>query len=597
MNQFKRSHANYGNIHYTTEVGTKMALRHVATFCVYLIAVTIVGYSMTPKEKFFYNTGMKKIFERELRIPEIVSPRFSRVRTIRDCWIYLEQRVLPALHDYRFSSYDNKWLPQINTNTTGILYSDNLLLGAPRLRQVRVRKNTCNYNTAFLRYFNDCVGAYRPRFEDTTADYKDTPYKTIDELDATAIYGEINTYDTGGYVQQLTYNYEKNVIIINELRNKTWIDRASRLLLLEFNLINVNKELLMNVRQIFEIMPGGLVVTKYESLTTFFDPLFVKRGYAISICVILMYGLNMYYTYFEIKKIFINGFTHHMTNTGFWLCTPRITLIYALLCYNIWSYVAVTQKKEELKALSEDFISIDKLIYINQTYRCCLGFILFLSWISLLLFMDFNPVLRTIGLAMSKAAKDLAAFIVMFVILFIAYGELGLLLFGSDVKDFKDFSTAVLTMVRMIGGDFDYFKLETDHQILGPIFFLSYLFIMFYIILNMFLAAIVLAYRTATKTVIYKPNFLWYVIKKILFRLTFGLVAAPTYPRLRADMQFDEHNLKQLHLLHEYTEAEEDMEILCTRLNLIEETFRGFTNTLTDLIADAKKRNRKHKRK
>ena len=46
------------------------------------------------------------------------------------------------------------------------------------------------------------------------------------------------------------------------------------------------------------------------------------------------------------------------------------------------------------------------------------------------------------------------------------------------------------TLFRIILGDFDFYAIEDANRILGPIFFVTYVFFVFFILLNMFLAII-----------------------------------------------------------------------------------------------------------
>lgn len=46
------------------------------------------------------------------------------------------------------------------------------------------------------------------------------------------------------------------------------------------------------------------------------------------------------------------------------------------------------------------------------------------------------------------------------------------------------------TLLRLILGDFNFYELEAANRVLGPIFFLSYIFFVFFVLMNMFLAII-----------------------------------------------------------------------------------------------------------
>lgn len=71
----------------------------------------------------------------------------------------------------------------------------------------------------------------------------------------------------------------------------------------------------------------------------------------------------------------------------------------------------------------------------------------------------------------------------MLLIACIAYGNFGVLLFGEVNANFRDYSTAVVTMLRIITTDFNYFELEKDSPVIAPIFFISYIMLMFLMLL------------------------------------------------------------------------------------------------------------------
>jgi hypothetical protein len=62
---------------------------------------------------------------------------------------------------------------------------------------------------------------------------------------------------------------------------------------------------------------------------------------------------------------------------------------------------------------------------------------------------------------------------IMFLIVFLAYTQLGFLIFGSQVEDFSKFDKCVYTLFRIILGDFNFHQLENAHNILGPVFFIT----------------------------------------------------------------------------------------------------------------------------
>lgn len=71
----------------------------------------------------------------------------------------------------------------------------------------------------------------------------------------------------------------------------------------------------------------------------------------------------------------------------------------------------------------------------------------------------------------------------MFSIVFVAYAQLGYIAFGNELEDFHTFSSAIFTLFRTILGEFDYLEIERVNHILGPIYFMSYIFFVFFVLL------------------------------------------------------------------------------------------------------------------
>ena len=75
-------------------------------------------------------------------------------------------------------------------------------------------------------------------------------------------------------------------------------------------------------------------------------------------------------------------------------------------------------------------------------------------------------------------------------IIFMAYAQFGYLLFGPKLYDFSRLSMAAFTLMRTMLGDFDFPAFQGAHPVIGPAFFIFYIFVVFFILLNMFLAII-----------------------------------------------------------------------------------------------------------
>ena len=66
-----------------------------------------------------------------------------------------------------------------------------------------------------------------------------------------------------------------------------------------------------------------------------------------------------------------------------------------------------------------------------------MAFIVFFAWLKLFKYISFNTTMNQLSETLSRSAKDLGGFAIMFFIVFLAYTQLGFLIFGSQVKDFR----------------------------------------------------------------------------------------------------------------------------------------------------------------
>jgi polycystin 2 len=95
------------------------------------------------------------------------------------------------------------------------------------------------------------------------------------------------------------------------------------------------------------------------------------------------------------------------------------------------------------------------------------------------------------------------------------------ILFGTQIEDFRTFQDAIFTLMRTILGDFDYLEIENANRVLGPIFFMSYIFFVFFVLLNMFLAIINDTYadiKTKTEDVLPLGKYIKEKVKRIFKR-------------------------------------------------------------------------------
>lgn len=136
------------------------------------------------------------------------------------------------------------------------------------------------------------------------------------------------------------------------------------------------------------------------------------------------------------------------------------------------------------------YVSLDRMAFGQLQYAIAMAVCVFLVWLKVFKYLSFNRTLLQLSQTLSRCAWDLVAFGLMFAIVFVAFAQLGYMLFGTENGDFRTYGDSLMTLLRTVLGDFDYVAIEKANRVLGPIYFVSYIFFVFFVLLNMFLAII-----------------------------------------------------------------------------------------------------------
>ncbi|XP_017461644.1 PREDICTED: polycystin-2-like, partial [Rhagoletis zephyria] len=270
--QLKKATKKSHQITYENEDAARSALIEFCIYVCFLTVALLVATSSRHMSMYFFSKGIENLFlSREVNtFTHEASVRFADLATTADMWAFLETKFIIDLHGVGDTgdgntgdgntgdgnTGDNASQPSTSGERTAgthsaenklIFLEQNLVLGPPRLRQIRVKEGSCDVHDVFGRYFNKCYADYSSGVEDTSKEFKSAKYKTLNELGAHSIWGEISTYRSGGFVKDLTYDFNENKQMMSNLKTEKWLDRASRLIIVEFTLFNANRNIMNNV--------------------------------------------------------------------------------------------------------------------------------------------------------------------------------------------------------------------------------------------------------------------------------------------------------------------------------------------------------------
>ncbi|KAF2897002.1 hypothetical protein ILUMI_09174 [Ignelater luminosus] len=476
----------------TREMILQITLRELIFYGIFVILVTIFAVGMVFPSMYYLTRVLQELFlEKQFQTLNNVEITFSDIKSASDFWAYCETILLDGFHwEYWYDSTTK--IKETDEDDKKILY-ENKLLGIPRLRQLKVRNDSCAIHQYFRRMFLACYDRFSRRAEDTEPFGlgKGTAwtFSTEQATGSISYWGKVGSYHGGGYYQDLSLDRKTTRETIATLKQNLWITRGTRAVFLDFTVYNANLNLFCVIKIVFEFPPTGGVLPSYSFQTVKLIRYVTSSDYFILACELLVLGFVIYYTVEEIREIFYFRWTYM---TQFWNYIDLILLVLAYCCLALGAtrvQVVITTLNKYLY-VTDEYANFEFVARLHIIYNCFVAIFLFFTYVKIFKYLSFNKTMGQLNNTLHRCALDIVGFSVMFFIIFFAYAELGYLLFGTEVEGFSSFGVSMFTLLRTILGDFDYMEIERANRILAPVYFLTYIFFVFFVLLNMFLAII-----------------------------------------------------------------------------------------------------------
>nr|XP_025729326.1 polycystin-2 [Callorhinus ursinus] len=463
----------------------KSVLRELATYLLFLIVLCILTYGMMSSSVYYYTRIMSQLFL-DTPVSKTEKTNFKTLSSVEDFWKFTEGALLDGLY----------WKTQPSNRTEAdnrsFIYYENLLLGVPRIRQLKVRNGSCSIPQDLRDEIKECYDVYSVSSEDRApfGPRNGTAwiYTSEKDLNGSSHWGMIATYSGAGYYLDLSRTREETAAQVASLKKNGWLDRGTRATFIDFSVYNANINLFCVIRLLVEFPATGGVIPSWQ-----FQPVKLIRyvttfDFFLAACEIIFCFFILYYVVEEILEIRIHKL-HYFRS--FWNCLDVVIIVLSVVAIGINIYR--TSNVEVLLQFREDqntFPNFEHLAYWQIQFNNIAAVIVFFVWIKLFKFINFNRTMSQLSTTMSRCAKDLFGFAIMFFIIFLAYAQLAYLVFGTQVDDFSTFQECIFTQFRIILGDINFAEIEEANRVLGPIYFTTFVFFMFFILLNMFLAII-----------------------------------------------------------------------------------------------------------
>uniref|UniRef100_UPI00398EA1B4 polycystin-2 n=1 Tax=Pristiophorus japonicus TaxID=55135 RepID=UPI00398EA1B4 len=464
----------------------KNMLRELVTYVVFMVVLCILTYGMVSSNMYYYTKVMSSLFL-DTPLSEHEKSNFRSMSNMDDFWKFTEGPLLDGLY------WDLWYNNETQAENKSFIYYENLLLGVPRIRQLKVKNESCKIHEDLKDEIKECYDVYSVANEDTASfgfmNGTAWIYTGERDLRETGYWGLVATYSGAGYYLDLARNRDETGTKLKVLKENLWLDRGTRAVFIDFSVYNANINLFCVIRLVVEFPATGGALPSWQFQTVKLIRYISSFDYFLAACEIAFCIFIFYYIVEEILEIHIHKL-HYFKSV--WNCLDILIIVLSLVavCINIYRTSIVSELLGELLENQNSYPNLESLAYWQIQFNTMAAVIVFFVWIKIFKFISFNKTMIQLSSTMSRCAKDIIGFAIMFFIVFLAYAQLAYLVFGTQVDDFSTFHTCIFTQFRIILGDFDFTKIEEANRILGPIYFATFVFFIFFILLNMFLAII-----------------------------------------------------------------------------------------------------------
>ena len=285
-----------------------------------------------------------------------------------------------------------------------------------------------------------------------------------------------------------------------------WIDKATRAVSIEFMTYNQNHALICRYQMFLEITASGLLVPiHYVSTFQFFnlsgDPgfwvLFLIFVTMIFVqCFLWILKLRHGMTRYVLESgeggiiIHLSGILH-VLSTEFWIVFDFVNLGLFLVGLGLriyWMFLGFTDTSVlVLDGYPKDWETIGEVqVYIDHVD----AFNAFLSFLRIFYYLRLNTQLNLLTQTIEKAKAELMGIVFIFLIVFIGFALMAYVVFGTLLEGYRDFSTTISSLLRLLLGDFDYHELREEQRIYAPVIFAIFTIMANFLLLNMVIAVL-----------------------------------------------------------------------------------------------------------
>ncbi|XP_048871457.1 polycystin-1 isoform X2 [Brienomyrus brachyistius] len=391
-------------------------LKNFVFYMLFLLVVLLLTYGNSGRDTL--RPQLRTQLELRLHTAELA--RISRPENV---WTWLSDSLLPYLHNAKTLMYE----------------SGSVLLGAPRLRQIRSLSACppagCGNNTLGLGGAGQALGPNGTWV-----------WSTADDVGVWH-WGHMSTYTGGGYVQGLRTSLEESKAVVDLLQAQQWLDPLSQALFVEFSLYNTNTDLLAVVIFLLEFPVQQGALSSLDVQTCHIQGL--RSG--LTLPLLLTAFLLLFVLYFCIHQCAVvrregrSYFLRPWNVVG--LCS--LSLCLAAVALQLSRAALSDRLWDSFRQRRGAYTNFYSLAFQNQAFTQVCSLLLFVLVLKASHQLRFLREWTVFGRTLQRSAWELLAMAMVFLVLLLAYAHAGHLLFHSSQEGLDGVATACLSLLSM----------------------------------------------------------------------------------------------------------------------------------------------------
>lgn len=378
----------------------------------------------------------------------------------------------------------------------------NVRIGRARLRVLRVRNDSCVVAPVFQERVSECYGAFSTS-NMATDNHTDLPFRKDLGMPSLSSIDTGISYPGYGHVVDMPHDRNATLALLESLKAAEFIDLSVRGVFVDFTMYNPSTDLFAVVTASMEFLETGVGM---PSTIIRVQPLLRShRIYAgeashrdtawasmelICFALVFLYIGNFIRRYKAApdKALWVFGDAWHMMDLMNYMC---FLVVIALRFTTVAEIEALSTKWDD-RDIYQNFVSTaDLFFYLNSVN----AFNTVLCFIKVFKYTHTNKQLGQFTDTLIVAYSDMVVLTIIIFIVCIGYGLAFTLAFGTWLSAYRNFTESLLSLFQSVLGVLQIDELSEVRPSIGLALIISFIILMFLIIVSMFLATVDKAYE------------------------------------------------------------------------------------------------------